>query len=237
MPSSQAPPTVLEAERRSWSYWFVDGLPTLVAGLTCLLISSAFVLFVQYGHERSALWVTLVFLAFVLVVVVYARLPQTLGWLKSRITYPRTGYATPPYFTETSTAPADLVMLNLSGVSEKQTITPLLVAEDLRWRFWVVLAILVAEPLAGRFISSHALCATAGCAAGFLLWLVSRKDPRKAWAVVFALVFVQIYTLNFLGSPHMEGAVYFQAGVGFSLALTGAITLARYLRRNPVARA
>lgn len=110
-------------------------------------------------------------------------------------------------------------------------------SEDLRWRLWVLLSILAAEPLAGRFIPSHLLCAVAGIAAGLLAWWATRKDPRKSWAVVFGLLFAQLYTLNFMGSRHMKGAGYFQVGVGFALALSGAITLILYLRRNPAARA
>ncbi|MGC1936135.1 MAG: hypothetical protein WA681_14055, partial [Candidatus Acidiferrales bacterium] len=86
MPSASSSSPVLDAERRAWTYWFVDGLPNLVAGFTCLLTSIMFVLFVEYGHKRSALWAILVFLAFALVAVVYFRLPQALEWLKSRIT-------------------------------------------------------------------------------------------------------------------------------------------------------
>lgn len=128
-------------------------------------------------------------------------------------------------------------MLNLSGVREKETMTPLLVSEDLRWRLWATLPIFFAEPLAGRFIPSHILCALAGCAGGVLVWLVSRKDPRKSWAVVAGLLFAQVYTFDFFSLPRIEGAFCFLGGVGFVLALAGAIILARYLRENPMARA
>ncbi|HKF53312.1 MAG TPA: hypothetical protein VKB26_13435 [Candidatus Acidoferrales bacterium] len=237
MASANPVSPVLDAERRSWDYWFVDGLPYLSAGILGLLIAAIFLLVDRYGHTHSPFLIVLVVVMLGFVALVYARLRQTLEWLKSRITYPRTGYVPPPYFTDHSTPPADLVMLNLSGVREKETIAPLLVSEDLRWRLWVALLILPAEPLVGQFIASHALCTLIGCVGGFFAWLLSRKDPRKAWAVLFGLLFAQIYTCDFLSRPHIEGAFYFLAGVGFALALAGAIVLARYLRRNPVARA
>ncbi|MGC1106942.1 MAG: hypothetical protein WA876_10415 [Candidatus Acidiferrales bacterium] len=236
MSSAHSSSPVLDAERRAWSYWFVDGLPNLLAGILCLLLAGTLLLLAYHPHTHSPLVLTFVALAFGIYIVLCARLRETLEWLKARITYIRTGYAAPPYFTENS-APADLVMLNLSGVREKEATTPLLVAEDLRWRLWFLLSIFTAEPLAGRFIPSHLLCAVAGIVAGLLAWWATRKDPRKSWAVVFGLLLAQLYTLNFMGTPHMEGAGYFQAGVGFALALAGAIALIRYLRRNPVARA
>jgi hypothetical protein len=239
MASANSVSPVLAAESRAWSYWFVDGLPHLMAGSLCLLLGVVVVTLSSPRHTRSPLVIAFVASALLVYCVVFLRLRRTLEWLKSRITYPRTGYAAAPYFMETSTAPVDLVMLNLSGAKQKETMTSLLASEDLRWRLWVMLAILVAEPLAGKFISSHVLCVFAGCVAGLLAWIVSRKDPRKSWAVVFGLIFAQIYTLNFLDMlhNHRAGIGYFQAGVGFVLALAGAIALTRYLRRNPVAGA
>lgn len=235
MPTTQSSP-VLEAESRSWNYWFVDGLPHLMAGVLCLLLSATFIAAEHYRATHFRVAFALIIAVYGLLGVVFIRLRQTLVWLKSRITYRRTGYVPPPYFTETNTRPLDLVMLNLSGVREKETTIPLLVSEDLRWRLWVVLPIFLAEPLAGQFIRSHILCALAGCAGGLLAWLVSRKDPRKSWAVVFGLLFAQIYTVDFLSLPRIGGAFCFLGGVGFVLAFAGAIVLGRYLRANPVAR-
>lgn len=229
---------VAQAERRAWSYWFADGLPNLLAGIVCMLLAGVFLLLSGLRHNGSALVIAFVLVAFGICGFVVIRFKQTFEWLKRRITYPRTGYIASPYFTDTSAPPADLVMLNLSGVREKETTAPLLVSEDLRWRLWALLAILIAEPLAGRFVPSHVLCAIAGCAGGFLAWLISRKDPRKSWAVIFGLLLAQVYTVSFLDQLHvLKGACFFQAGVGFILALAGAITLIRYLRRNPLARA
>lgn len=237
MPSSESSP-VLSAECRSWNYWFVDGLPNLMAGILCILLSGALILVSRYRHTHNLLVLALVAVMFGVFIVLWLRLRQTLEWLKSQITYRRTGYVPPPYFTEADAArPAELVMLNLSGAREREATMPLLIKEDLRWRLWVSIAVLIAEPLAGRFISSHVLCVLVGCAGGVLALLVSRKDPRKSWAVVFGLLFAQVYTVNFLASGSMEGAFCFLAGVGFVLALAGAIVLTRYLRRHPVASA
>lgn len=229
---------VMQAERRAWSYWFADGLPNLLAGALCILLASVFLLLSGPRHNRSPLEIAFVFVAFGICGFVFIRFRQTLEWLKRRITYPRTGYIASPYFTDTSAPSADLVMLNLSGVRARETTVPLLVTEDLRWRLWIMLAVLIAEPLAGKFIANHILCAVAGCAGGFLVWLASRKDPRKSWAVVFGLLFPQFYIGYVSDHLHvLKGACFFQAGVGFVLVLAGTIALARYLKHNPVAGA
>lgn len=235
-PPPRAATASSDAEHRAWSYYFADGLPNLLAGIGCLLVSGTFLLILRYHHQRSPFLIAGAAVFFSISGVVLIRFRETVDWLKSRITYPRTGYAAPPYFTEYSTPPADLVMLNLSGVREKETRTPFLVAEDLRWRLWVILGTLAVEPLAGRFIVSHILCLLAGCAAGFLVLWASRNDPRRSWAIVFGLVLLQMNSLVLLNSLQIYGAVYFQAGVGLALTLAGAITLARYLNRNPAMR-
>jgi hypothetical protein len=118
MPSSNAIP---EAERRAWSYWFVDGLPNLVAGLLCLLLASISFLLSGPHPVRSPLVITLAAVALVIFAAVFIRFRQTLEWLKARITYPRTGYTAPPYFALTFDAspPADLTMLNLSEAANQ----------------------------------------------------------------------------------------------------------------------
>lgn len=238
MPSPNFSSDVLNAERRAWNYWFVDGLPNLLAGILCILLAIVFLLLSGPPHNRSPLVIVFVFVAFGIYFIVFFRFRQTLEWLKKRITYPRTGYIAAPYFANTSAPSADLVMLNLSGVGEKETNVSLLVSEDLRWRLWIMLATVIAEPLAGKFIASHILCVVAGCAGGLLVWLASRKDPRKSWAVVFGLLFPQYYIGYVSDHLHaLEGAAFFQAGVGFVLALMGAIMFIRYLHRNPVAGA
>ena len=62
MPPSPSP--VLDAERRAWNYWFVDGLPNLVSGVLCLLISGVYVLASGPPHVRSPLVITIVAVVF-----------------------------------------------------------------------------------------------------------------------------------------------------------------------------
>lgn len=236
MPNAESP--VVAAERRAWNYWFIDGLPNLVAGLACLVLSSTFIILMHYRHTRP-LMIGLAILGIVIWGAVYIRLRQTLEWLKTRITYPRTGFAAPPYFTDDPKPTSDLAMLNLSTATEKETIRELLLSEDTRRRLWFMFGIFLAAAIVGAFIPSRLLCAAGGLITGAMIWLAARKDPRKSWSAVFGLFFAQmIFTFNFgTSTPRVERAGFFMAGVGFALALTGTIALVRYLLRNPARQA
>lgn len=244
---------VVEAERRAWRYWFVDGLPNLVAGLACLLLAFTFILLVQYQHTRSPLLISVVILALIIGTAVFYRMRQTLEWLKARVTYPRSGFAAAPYFTDDPKPPADLAMLNLSSATEKETTQEILRSEDVHHRLWYLLGIGAAASLVGIFVPSRLLCAIAGLVAGALIWFAARKDARKSWDAVYSLLLVQvIFTINAaintamdtrMNTTHigegiqLERIGYFGAGVGSALALAGTITLVRYLRHNPARQA
>ena len=86
MPS---PPGTLEQVRgRARSYWHVDGIPWLVRGLQAMCW--ALVIFMVGHGPHSSIY-------FNLVVIVAIFLDRgTILFLKTRITYPRTGYVSPP---------------------------------------------------------------------------------------------------------------------------------------------
>lgn len=244
MPPSSSP--VLDAERRAWNYWFVDGLPNLVAGLLCLLLASISFLLSGPHHVRSRLLITLAVIVFGIFAAVFLRFRQTLEWLKARITYPRTGYTAPPYFALTFDAspPADLTMLNLSEAVNQGILPNASEAErerqDRYRRLWLTLAVFVAAVLCAAFIHERWICGVLGTAAGLGIWLTTRKNERMSWAVAFGLPFAGMYMFMFRGSNpglNIERLGSFLAGMGLVLTLTGAISLIRYLRRNPVARA
>lgn len=234
MPPSSSP--VLDAERRAWNYWFVDGLPNLVSGVLCLLISSVYVLASGPPHVRSPLVIATFSVVFGIYVVVFLRLRQTLEWLKSRITYPRTGYATPPYFTHWEAPPIELNMLSLSNAAEKEAFNTRRAHEDSHRRGWFFVAILAAAGISTLLIEKPWICAATGIVAGLGICLTARRNQRMSWVVVFGLPFAGMYMYIF-PTRHTERAASFLAGVGLVLALTGAIALIRYLRRNPLARA
>ncbi len=102
MPSS--PATVEQVRGRARSYWRVDGIPWLVRGLQAMCW--AFAIFLLARGPHSSFYSNL---------AVLAALCLDRGailFLKSRITYPRTGYvAPPPQFHATND---DFVLLRLN---------------------------------------------------------------------------------------------------------------------------
>src|SRR5215467_1593752 len=77
-----------EARRRAKNYWEIDGLPRIVSGLFSLLFG---VLFLWLSPSPFSL------LLFAGMVVLYlfevqGGQQEIVKWLKTRITYPRTGY-------------------------------------------------------------------------------------------------------------------------------------------------
>jgi hypothetical protein len=82
--------------RRAAAYWFIDGLPEIVAGVGFVAFGGGAVWFGQ-AHPHS--WsVRAVFLALALIslLVVFAFDRPINLFLKSRVTFPRTGYVRPP---------------------------------------------------------------------------------------------------------------------------------------------
>jgi hypothetical protein len=100
---SSSPSPVLSAEHRAWHYWFDDGLPTLVAGLGFLFAGLAFL----YDRSQNSTYISIAvgfvgLLSYVSILIFHR---QIIDWLKSKITYPRTGYAQPPFLDEAVPAP------------------------------------------------------------------------------------------------------------------------------------
>lgn len=230
---------VLQAERRAWSYWFADGLSNLLTGALCLLLAGSYLLVAFHSHTRSPLVIGGAGLGLVIYATIFFRLRQTLEWLKSRITYPRTGYTAAPYFTEdtdTGRRPG-LTMLALSPVGEQETVQRAHEDLDFRRRGWFFAAVIAVEIASTLLIHNVWICAIAGIALGIGIWLVTRNDERMAWVAALGLPFAGIYMFIFPTShPRVVRAGFFLAGTGLLLALLGAMALVRYLRRNPVAR-
>ncbi len=246
MPPANSSP-VLDAERRAWSYWFVDGLPNLVAGLISLLLAVAFVLLSHQRHNKSLVLFASAAILTLVYILVFARFRQTIEWLKARITYPRTGYAAPPTFTSTLSEPlpADVVMLNL-GRSTRPGILPdteEMIAANQERRWWVMIALIIyaAAFLSAAFVHQPWICGVLGVIASLGTWMMTRKNERASWALAFGLPYAGMFIFTIAGPYNKHLRVdrlgFFLAGAGLMLAATGAVALVRYLKHNPVARA
>jgi hypothetical protein len=226
---------VLRAERRSWTYWFDDGLPNLVAGVACMLIG--FALLGAQARPRNPLVIALAALAFVLYGVVFFRMKQVIEWLKARITYPRTGYTATPYFADHQDAlPVDLTMLTMNGADAKRALEIGRLHDDRAHRALLV-AVLTALGLGvAWYVENRWLCLAAGVVAALAIWLVAQKNARVLWIEVVAFPFVG-YWLLVLHMGRVDRIALFVVGGGLSLVCLGGVRLSQYLRRNPAPRA
>lgn len=247
MPPLKTLSPVLDAERRAWNYWFVDGLPNLLAGLACLLLSGAYLLVLRYRFTHSLIAILVGVLLLGVFTFVLFRLRQTLEWLKSKVTYPRTGYAAAPYFTfqQNAPLPADLSMLNLSRAQQTRILPSAWETarelEDRNRLMWLTVAVYLAAMLCAQFLSTGWVCGALGMAVGLGIWLAARTSERHAWSVAFGLPYAGLFTFT-IAAPyvrhfHIDRIAFFLSGAGVVLVLAGAIVLVRYLRDNPVARA
>src|SRR5450755_151473 len=110
---NSSPSPILDAGQRAWRYWFADGLPTLVAGLCSLSFGFSTLYAGQRAETPLSVAVSLAGLG--LYGAVLFRHREIVEWLKTRVTYPRTGYVRPPFASEDTTLPLTLLALSTSG--------------------------------------------------------------------------------------------------------------------------
>jgi hypothetical protein len=232
MPSPQT--TVLDAEQRSWSYWFVDGLPNLIGGLACCCIACALFLARQLSHRP--LVIAAVIISLLLYGVILFRMRQTIEWLKARVTYPRTGYTASPYFTDDTTLPVELTTLALNEREVRNSAEIARRYEDRNRRFGFVVGVLAAALAFVWFVHSNWICLVAGAILGAATWFATRENGRTSWIEVAGFPFVG-YMMMIVRTGLEERLGAFLLGSGLVLMLSGALLFFQYLRRNPAARA
>ena len=216
------------AQHRAWNYWFEDGLPTLVGGFGCFL----FGLSIIFDHYLFGL------APFALFICILFRNRPIIEWLKIRLTYPRTGYVTPPYSPQDELPPApDLAALSLRA-DPSQTAKTARDRNDRKKRMIVVLALLLPPNLGTELIDRPWSYAAAGMALALALWIMNGKEFQLSWIAIGGIAVIGLYMAisppEGLTPAHRIG--YFSAACGLLLVANGAVALAHYVWRNPVAR-
>ncbi len=217
--------------QRAASYWFVDGLPDILAGMT-LLIFGGLGLWWRVHARRTSSQFDFFFLAPGLLLLSWKGC-EILDFLKSHITYPRTGCVQPP--EELPEAPAGrsdtLITLSLGptpppdeNVTRFQSRTVMVI---LWWCFllsglnpWKRWYALLAMP---------ALAVT--------LYALNRKSERPfRWWSALILAFTGP-ALLWLDVPVLLQPLLLPLLAGVWLLAQGACTLVGYLRANSYPRA
>jgi uncharacterized membrane protein len=230
---SNSPSPLFLAENRSWTYWFADGLPQLLIGISAVLFGFYFISMTTPSSSKALVVLSVV--AFGSYLLIQLRAAQILEWLKARITYPRTGYAASPYFAGKETLSC-ATGLNLPPVQDPNApaiaeIKRVRKARNRRLsRTYILLAI---TSVVLWFVHASWICALTGIVMGIILWLGTRADKSVSLLVIlgFPVVGFSIGTLQL--APHARvGSLIL--GVGLLFLLEGFVSLLLYLRRNPV---
>ena len=228
MPSSSP---VLSAAQRASFYWFDDGLPTLLTGVACLLM--AFSLLYPHSGGSNLLSAVVALVSIVLYGLLLIRQREILDWLKSRITYPRTGYVSPPYSLKDANLPLGLTSLSLPG---SETSHPDERDRSRQVSFMIAIALAVGLPI--FFFSNPWLCLVSGFLTSAALWFGLRYIQRVSWILLAGFPLLGLAMLLFL-PRYIDGparVAWFLAGTGVILIVEGTVALLRYLEKNPLRR-
>jgi hypothetical protein len=247
-----------QADHRAKEYWFSDGIPALVFGaayIVLLLEVCAFLSLLYLLPHVGSNWLWLFNSAFVASpVAVFLSfvwfglwLEDIIEFVKSRITYPRTGYvARPSYWTEKEEGeepPATLpgaVLRWIDRLPIFESGLGRMVRACLRILFWVwILGIF--EPawlppkLRWIFIATLVLPSPSR----FREFRRKAAHDKRQWikALGFPLSVLPVIAIGFLLKQHPTVfMVLFLFSPGVLVMLGGALALARYLHRNPLPR-
>ena len=82
------------AGRRAAAYWFIDGLPEIFFGVLYIAFGS---IGLVWGFHLKNPWSTVALLTMLVAfMLIFSKDRAILDYLKARVTYPRTGYVSPP---------------------------------------------------------------------------------------------------------------------------------------------
>ncbi|HSJ85897.1 MAG TPA: hypothetical protein VK909_01730 [Anaerolineales bacterium] len=197
-----------DVEQRVRRYWYVDGIGELLGGGMFLLLALYFSV-QQYFGDQSLVGVILQSsFALILIggVVITRRL---INALKARITYPRTGYVEYEQKNEIQRRLLAIVVATTVGV--------------------------VSVLITRRITQIDALVAISGVLVAIVL-LVKQGWTAKVMRFYFLSLIAVILgiALSMSGLPRGYNLGAFYGLMGTAFVISGALTLVRYLRENPL---
>lgn len=212
--------------RRAAAYWFIDGLPEVVAGAGLVALGGGAVWFHQIKPYSWPVRVTFLVLGLVSLMVVFGLNRSISLWLKSHVTFPRTGYVRPPCEWEEVAEKETVLTLGLEGGAPPpdRNVT--------RFRISTIGVIICAQFLAGVVPNPFGL-PIAMSGAAMLLYLLHRNSERPYhWAAVLLLAAAGFGAMLLRMSQDENSWAAILIG-GVWLAAQGAWRLLGYVRRNP----
>jgi|SRR5208283_3326281 len=214
---------------RAASYWFVDGLPDIVLGVTLLIFGAAGLWWCVHrpkpspAHEFFVVAIGLCFF--------FWKGRPLIDLLKSRLTYPRTGYARPPEDLSELGLPNALTALSLKPWPKRdENVTHFLTRTTMVVLWWCFFALNL-----NPWSRWYTLLAPAALAVALYAWNRRSEHPYRWWsALLLALIGPALLWLDL--SPLLQ-PLLMPLLAGAWLATEGACVLVHYLRANPSSRA
>jgi hypothetical protein len=221
---------LVNADQRAWHYFFSDGLTNVVTGIGCLLLSFC-VLYpphwplkpLQLASWGIALW---------LYATTILRHRHVVEWLKSRTTYPRTGYAeTPP----DAICPFPLSKLSLQNNSMMGDELGDLRRKRRKTVYLMLGLILISALVEVVAIRQRWVWLVAGLIVSAAM-ILARKQFHMSWIAPAGFALLGLLMTYSQPALHQAPSL-FLVGWGVIFVLDGTFTLIRYLLLNPQPKA
>jgi hypothetical protein len=221
----QPPQTPESAGRRAAAYWFIDGFQETISGGAFFLLGT--VMIWSQWYKPQDLWVSGSFGAAVLIIlsVLFAWDRRIAIFLKSRVTFPRTGYARPP--VEFRGGYEDPISLGLTShqAGPDENVTVFGFASRAVLIFGWVLAQEIARPVG---------IPVALALVAILLYLFNRKGEHPYHPTSLVLLPLAGVAAMLFSPPRGEVNGQITLAIeGAWLAARGAWAFTRYLRAHP----
>jgi len=199
-----------EVEQRVKRYWFTDGFAELIGGGMFILLGVYFSMQEFLGQNSLVGGLLQASLVLLMIAGVYAS-RRLINSLKTRITYPRTGYVEYP-------------------ANKKETRSRLILV--------VILAVAISA-LSMAFIrlfqSFDSMVAVTGFVVGMVLVLLRAKASGLArFYILGAVSMILGFVLSVSGLPNGHSLGLFYGLMGLCFLVSGGLTLQHYLHTNPL---
>ena len=198
-----------DVEQRIKRYWFKDGIGELAGGGLFLVIGLYFA-----GHEwllPNSVARTLLDSSLVLLLIGGVFVTRWLiNLLKARLTYPRTGYV--EYYPSRKNTPARRILTAVIAMG----VSLLLV-------------------LFGQFVGSfNWIPGFTGLVAGVIFIITRARGGEGRFYFLGGTSIILGLVLSFSGLSVSYSLSLFYGSIGVAALISGSLTLARYLRENPI---
>jgi hypothetical protein len=194
-----------QARKRTFQYWYVDGLNEMAFGTICLLLGIIF--WAQTIIPQGSMLNTMLTISFVLLIVVGGLiLGRLMEAIKRRLTYPRTGYV-----AYTPRQP------------RRKWLTGAMAA---------LLAVIIAQLVINYTDLQNVAIAFVGIVIGATLLFVGLRVHLERFYLLAAFSAVAGAAVAWMKYDLTRASAIYYAILGIALFISGGLTLIKYLRQT-----